>query len=390
MTVSTVKKDELSLKKALRKMDKDFAESDGFLGKDILTFPNKISSSRIIMFSSHLEQSVVLNKPEFPKIFTGYENEVGKYAASYYHTDKELEVVKKIIKFPDMEDSPYLLIVKDENNVYDVIERKAVEQLTEHYGYRYKNRIVDQFEENDIIPADIRLYESDSFDKYGNYCYGVNAKAVYLIDDRTIEDAFVISESLAKKLDSTITEEIEVTINKNDILCNLYPDEENRYNGYKMFPDIGEEVRDSILLARRRLNNDYLLFDLKNDSLNKINYQNDSIFYSNGKVIDVDIYCNADVSELRELDYNKQLISYLENQKRYNQEIVDVCEMVLKTEGAKMSSDLSYLYKRSSIPQKEGFKWVAQKEFDNIIIIFSVMRTNPISIGSKLTGRYGK
>lgn len=372
-------------------MDEEFKGDDRFLGKDVLTFPNKVSSSRLVMFSSHLEQAVVLNKPEFPRIFTGYENEVGRYSSSYYKTDRELEIVKKIVKFPGYEESPYLLITKDEKNQYDVIERNIAEQLTEHYGYRYHNEIIDQYEEGDIIPDDVVLYQSDSFDRYGNYCYGINAKSVYLVDDRTIEDAFVISESLAKRLDSTITEEIEVTINKNDLLCNLYADEdtENKYGGYKMFPDIGENIKNSILCARRRVNNDYILFDLKNDALNQINYQNDAIFYSEGKIIDIDIYCNSDIDFLRDYRFNDQIIQYIKNQERYREEIKAICDEISSDENNTMSSDLSYLYRRVSIPEKEDFKWIAQKEFDNIIVLFRVLKTNSVTIGSKLTGRYG-
>ena len=56
----------LNLKKELEEKNDQYNYKDDFLGKDVLTFANRINSSRGIMFGSHLDQYVVLAEPEFP------------------------------------------------------------------------------------------------------------------------------------------------------------------------------------------------------------------------------------------------------------------------------------------------------------------------------------
>ena len=41
-------------------------------------FVNNCDTQRLQMFSNHINQTVHLAKPEFPRVFTGFENQVGK------------------------------------------------------------------------------------------------------------------------------------------------------------------------------------------------------------------------------------------------------------------------------------------------------------------------
>ena len=253
------KRNNLNLKAELEEKNKEFDHSDAFLGKDVITMANKINSSRNIMFQSHIDQCVVLAEPEFPRVFTNYENEVGKYSSSYVKAEKDYEVVKKISKYENQPDYNYLLIVKDKENNYDVIQRTIGEKLTEDYCYMYHNEVIDSKSKGDSIKEGEVLYRSTSFDPDMNYCYGVNANTVYLIENNTIEDAICISDEFAKKLESYYLSEIEINVNTNDILCNLYGNDDD----YKVLPDIGEETMPQILTSRRRINYDNALYDLQ-------------------------------------------------------------------------------------------------------------------------------
>ena len=376
------KRNNLNLKAELEEKNNELDHSDSFLGKDVLTMANKINSSRNIMFQSHLDQCVVLAKPEFPKVFTNYENEVGKYSSSYKKADKDLEVVKKICKYENQPDYNYLLIVKDKNNHYDVIHREIGEKLTEDYCYMYHNEVIDSKKEGSKIKQDEVLFRSTSFDKDMNYCYGVNANTVYLIENNTIEDAICISDEFAKKLDSYYLSEIEINVNTNDILCNLYGAEDN----YKVLPDIGEETKPEILTARRRINYDNALYDLQTDNLKSINYSTDTLFYANGIVTDIDIYCNQELEELKKYFYNEQIIKYIEMQNKYYKEIISTVEKILRDKTATVSNDLKFFYRRAKDSIDPKIKWVEKTDFDNMIIIVRVMRRNPIHIGSKIVG----
>jgi DNA-directed RNA polymerase beta subunit len=221
-----------------------------------------------------------------------------------------------------------------------------------------------------------------------NYSYGINAKTLYLIDNRTIEDAMVCSESLAKKLVSAKFENIKITLNDNDLLGNLYGNNDN----YKSFPDIGEKVKNSILANVKRVNYAEALYDLKQENLMKINYLNDKPFYvkypKNARVIDINIYSNKPIKEL-DFEYNTQIVKYLKLQEEYYKKLNKILGYIINS-GAKYSDDVAFMYKRSSDILNPDVKWKDDKSyFNHIIIEFLVESESGISNGNKLVGRYG-
>lgn len=372
-------------------VDQKYTGQDNILGKSILTFPNHINSSRTILFSSHIDQYVVLKKPEFPRVFTNYENIVGKYSNSYYQSQRNFKVVEKIPKFntEGLEDYIYTLIMYDSvDNYYDIITKQIGEQLTENYGYLYNNDGIDSKEINSEIDEGEILFKSVSYDQYMNYSYGVNAKTLYLIDNRTIEDAMVCSESLAKRLASAKLENIKITLNDNDLLGNIYGDSDK----YKSFPDIGEKIKNSILANVKRVNYAEALYDLKQENLTKINYLNDKPFYvkypKSARVIDVNIYSNKSIKEL-DFPFNSQIVKYIKMQEEYYKKLNKVLGYIINS-GAKYSDDIAFMYKRSSDILNPDVKWKDDKSyFSHIIIEFLVESESGISEGNKIVGRYG-
>ena len=47
-------------------------------GASAMAFPDKISTVRGVMATRHTSQRVVLTNPEFPRVYTGAENEFGE------------------------------------------------------------------------------------------------------------------------------------------------------------------------------------------------------------------------------------------------------------------------------------------------------------------------
>lgn len=207
-----------NIKEILEQENERLRGKDDFLAKDLLTLANKLNGSRSIMFHSQTEQYVVLKDTQFPRVFTGYENQVAKYSNSIKRIDKDLTIMDKIVK----NKSNYFLIVKDENNHYDIIFRKEAEHLTESYCYAYHNENIDSKKKKDVIKKDEVLYKATSFDEFNNYGYGRNANCCYLICNETTEDAIQVSESFAEKMKNYYLTNIEISLNTNDILLNLY------------------------------------------------------------------------------------------------------------------------------------------------------------------------
>ena len=139
-----------------------------------------------------LRQFVNLVNPDFPRVFTNYENIVGKYSTGYYKAKEKAVVVDKIPRFNDgiNDNHLYFLFTYDKkNDKYDLIVKQQVEDLTEKFGYAYDNTVLDSKEPGEVIQKDEILYKSTSYDEEMNYCYGKNVTLMYAMDTFTIEDA---------------------------------------------------------------------------------------------------------------------------------------------------------------------------------------------------------
>lgn len=371
----------------LENKEKEIKSMDHLLGPELFTLPQYISSSRAIMFTNHLKQMVSLNHPEFPRVFTNYENIFGDLSSSLYKAKSDCVVEKIVPKFEWDPKHLYVVFLYDAKaNHYTCVIKKIAEELTEKFGYGFNNTDLDKLEEGEEIKAGATLWKSNSYDEYNNYCYGVNALTGYLIDNRTIEDAAYCSESFAKRMEAKEVETIKITINDNDLLLNLYGDQEH----HKGFPDIGSKVKNKILCSKRRIDNYQLLYDMKRSNLTNSNPLNDKQFYSKGVVMDVDIYCNQDIDDIPDIPANEQIIQYLKNQKRYWTEIKEVCQKIADS-GATYDDDIGYLLGRAKNYLNPNYKWKDNDSvFSNIIMEISVQRDVPLNVGYKVTGRYGR
>jgi DNA-directed RNA polymerase beta subunit len=370
-----------------------FEGNHNFLAEELLVpNVNKCDSNRVNMFCSHLPQSVVLINGEFPKVFTNFENQVGKYSSGYKKSDRKWKVIAKIIK----NNMNYILVIKDEKGYIDIIERKPCERITESYAYGIKNNYIDKKKVKDEIEKDSILHKSTAYDDDMNFNFGINLRAVYIPwENMTFEDAIVISESASKKLSSHSVDEIVININTNDVLCNIYKDARDErgnfvYGGYKTFPDIGEYVQNKILVSRRRINYDSAFYDMSAKNLSKINYNTDTNFYSEGMVVDIDVFCNADIEKLNDYNYNKQIVRYLKGNISYYEKIVRVLRPFIETKKRNYSDNAAYLYKRAKDIIDPEVRWRNDKsDFDNLIVKFKILRVQNLQIGSKITNRYG-
>ena len=378
------------LKDQLQELEEKYFGKDDFLGMTALTRVGYISGNRGIMTTSHLKQAMTPINPEFPKVFTEYENMVGRNSTGLKKARREWRVIDKVYKFEEG-NHLYTLVVKDEaTGFYDVIQKKLVEDLTEKFGFRYNTEDLDKLQIGDLIPEGSVLYKSTSYDEDNNYRFGVNATFCYTSDVRTTEDAILVSESFADKFRCVEVEKIKVSINDNDVLLNLYGDEEH----YKCFPDVGETIKDSIICATRRINNEQIFYDFKETNLRKINFSEDVLCIEHGeggKIIDINVYSNKSMEEMEINEYHAQVNKYYKNEQRYYRELVESTQdMVI--ENKEHGRNLNYVYKKSKDILNENVKWCEQhgkKPFSNMIVEFLVEREVPLKKGSKITGLFG-
>ena len=391
-----------------------------FLGEELLVpRMNNTDTQRGNMFASHITQLVHLKNPEFPKVFTNFENQVGEYSIAYKKAKENFRVIAKIEK----NQYNYSLIVQyKDSGVYDIINFNHAKNITEDYGYRVNDCIPD-VKPGDTVKEGQWLYKSDNYDEDGNFAYGVNLKALFIpFKNMTYEDAIVISKSAAEKFTSFKTEKIMFSVNGNDVLLNLYGT--NEY--YKSFPHIGDMAGEKVLVASRRRDKRSVLYDFQADHLREIDPDGDEIIYTHGgKVVDINIYNNIPISELRKKKdaFNQEVLSILENQYRYWKEMAEELEKIIpikvsdETEKGKgleeekeqnrypfipdrplereknpnkYTDELAYYWKLAHENCDERIQWRFDgKSFENFKIEFTILKENPLTPGVKITGRFG-
>ena len=379
--------DVLDLEKQLEEKTAEYTGKDDFLGVTLLSFPQYTSATRLTMYVSNMKQYNVLNNPEPPKVFGGYENLFGKYSSALVRADADYEVYAKIDKFMDYPGHIYLLFLYDkEHDRYDVIQKKITEELTENYGFRYNNTFIDKLKVGDTIEQGQTLYKSSSYDEDDNYCFGRNVRVAYMLAPGNIEDAYVFRKGFVKNMVSIKNDIITFSVNDNDFLINWYGDSKH----YRPLPDIGVEIKERLVAARRRQVNDQILYDMKNANMMRPDPLSDKPFFTMGGIVtDINIYSNKKLSDIPETIYNEQIIYYLRNQNRYYREILKVCEDIVHS-GSQYSDDIGYLYARVRENLDPNYVWKHNEDvFGNFMIEIHTLRDIELTVGSKTTGRYG-
>lgn len=355
------------------------------LGKGLMQpFANTNSGTRKLMYSVHLEQALRLLKPENPIIQTGYEIRYGDLSSSIVKAESDFEVVAKISKFVNLPNHHYLLITRrHDNGMYDVIERKSYNHITETYGYLYNNQMLDNLDIGYEVPKDDILRTSFANDRYMNRCDGVNLMVSYISSDKDMEDGIVISESAAKKLASPLIKKVTVFIGENDILLNLYGKDGN----FKSLPDIGEDVEKGILCALRKEKIEECLYMQSIDRLSEI-LMSDEKFPVEGKVIDINVFCN-DPQALEDRYTNSQISYYYKEHMRYIREIVATIDHLRDENGnINMSYELQKIYYNAKY-EIQGMQFEKEKKYDGTLFEVYLLEENIPTVGDKITNRYG-
>lgn len=373
------------LKASLEEMDEKYGGNEMFriLGPTSLSYTST-DSSREYMFTSHLKQVLTLLDPDVPRLSTGFENTVGRYNHAYKKLEGSWEVMDVIEKFPGYNGIYTIVLFNRKTNTYDMIEKKPAESLTEKFGYIYNTEVMDSLRPGDRVTDPI-LYKSTSYDRHMNYRYGKNAMVYYSTSTDTLEDAIRVRRSWAERVKSVEIDTVQVPINDNDVLLNLYGDDAH----YQAFPDIGGCVKNSILCGTRRVNKAHILYDFQPQNMRNL-YSTDTEYYvtKNSEVYDVDIYYNGNEPFPSNL-FHQQLKHYYDQICHYV-DLVYAWATKIKKSGSKYTENVTFLRSRYMHFNDPEYKWKNKdRAFGNIVVEFKVRSTVSLDAGSKLSGRYG-
>lgn len=341
---------------------------------------DKTDAGRSNMFASSIPQTVILNNPERPLVFSNFENQVGEYSSGFLQAEQDYLIIGHFESSSD-----FTLYVIGEDDVVDqIVIPKEVKHITESYGYKVINYITQEILDSGEIKKGTLIFANPCYDRDLNFRFGVNLVSVFLPwKGMTFEDAVVISRSASRKLTHRSSREIFVTINTNDLLINWMGDS----NYFQAFPEVGESIKNRILCGRRRVTYESLLVEMSDTQLR--NFQEDDVLFQlEGKVAKIEVFCN-DAEHLRKYKYNEQLFKYYNEGSEINETLVDLMQQAHEANLA-YSDDLGYAYSRALNADNEDIKWSFDKsQFDVAVIKFTIYKDSPAVIGSKITNRYG-
>lgn len=362
-------------------------------------------SQRLAMLASQLPQAMVLNGGDFPRIASGYENQIGGYEYNSVGVDEDVTVLAVIPKYitghgvNPIRENPYTTVIYRSNATGECsyLNVDTYTQCMDGYGYRNKRMNEHYLSEDNYVPAGTKFTTSPIHTEHG-YGLGINVNAAYLGVDGVTKDAIIISESLAKKMTSTAIRTLEIRISPNQIPLNIYGDDFE----YKFMPDIGELVgADSLIMCLRSITAQSYLLDMANESINKPQYLTDRCYtvpHNNTSIIDIDVLVNYNTCKNLSPIFD-QITKYREGINRYFLRVIETYNVIRKG-GHKCTPILQNLvttaYARLladnvRIPEyskKAAIKLVRKKDpVEFITIRIKYKYDNIVAEGYKLTDR---
>ena len=377
-------------KEALNKMDEEYGNSDKerlkMYSSLSLTFPDKLSGPRAHMVTSHIEQALMIENPETPKVFTGMEKIYGKYTDSLEVSDSIYTVIEVIPKFttPEHSNLSFTYILYDNvRGVYDIKIIESYESLSETHGYM-KKLGPTKYKGMKIFPNEV-LYSSANHDDNMNYCLGKNAKYCYMSIAETEEDGLIVSESFAKKSAFYDIQTYEIPLNTNDILLNIYGDT----NVYKCFPDIGDKVKNGKLLVKRKFSYNKL-HEITSAALMK-EQKTDEVYYAEpeGTVIDIGIFVNNKEALME--SWRSQLHRYYLLINTYHMNLKKVLDPIINNRKNNVTLKLRSYYNKTLDYLNDNIEFSTNKNgnFEVAYLLITIAKQKHITKGSKITDRFG-
>jgi DNA-directed RNA polymerase beta subunit len=370
-------------------------------------FAQFTSASRRIMMSVHVGQSLTLNHAETARIQTGYEAIVGDYDFNQTKLSEDIVILGKIPKYTvgigpnPITHNPRITVIYQglTTNEINYFHLDTYTMGSDDYGYMNKWMNTHLLEAGQYIPKNTDF--CSSYVKNDNkYNLGVNANVIYMTLPETDQDAFIISESLAKKMETTSINKLNISIKSSHIPLNLYGDDEN----YKIFPDIGETVnKNGIIGGFRKPTDSTFVHDVLKENLKTIQYLHDSLYYVHDEstVLDLDFYINKSKYVQQNMNIYAQVFKYYSFKKEYHKNIVDIYYYCVD-QGWKISPAFNTLVTYAMemmLAEKQAHKRF--KKSANVVLVkkktpiefidvtITYMYTRKVTKGFKLSSRAG-
>lgn len=300
-------------------------------------FFRSVSGPRAAMFNKHISQRPTISQPTSQRLQTGVGYELGKY--TYKIEIPEGTFITAVIqKYGNSLTSTAsfrnpvstVIYVNDETQEVDCVDLVRYHSQHQYFGfeYKYNKEAMSNIRNGQRTYVDTVIADSPAKAPDGDYQFGIHANIALTSDPVVIEDGIKISESFAERLKFTLFESRTVNFSNDSVGLNIYGDDDI----YKMFPNIGDKVRqDGIVFAIRDFDDELAPTDLSKDAL-KIPTMFDTCTYGypGAEVIDIEII-KGDTQRTELLVGMQEQLQYHHNsQVRYYRSIYEEYKRLLK------------------------------------------------------------
>lgn len=296
-----------------------------------------VSGPRAAMFNKHMSQRPTISQPTSQRLQTGVGFELGKYTYKI-EIPADVFISKVIPKYGNSLVSTAtfknplstVIFTNDDTQTIDCVDLVRFHSQHQYFGFEYKyNRsILDEIQPGKHTYTPTVVADSPSKAPDGDYHFGIHANIALTSDPVVIEDGIKISESFAKKLKFTLFESRTVTFSNDTIGLNMYGDDDV----YKMFPNIGDKIRDDgIVFSLRDFDDELAPTDLSRAGLKRTTMFDTSTYGEpGGEVVDIEII-KGDTQRTELLDGMQEQLQYHHNaQLRYYKSVYEEYKRLMK------------------------------------------------------------
>lgn len=334
---------------------KDTNANVKLLGLEELMIPflQFTSSQRVSMFASHIVQALPPEHAEHPYIYTGYENIIGKYSFNPTERDQEIYILDVIPKYPEnrgakpLKFNPRYTVIyvgKDDGQVH-YFHLDKYTKGTDGYGYKNEWMNTSMLKPDVVVPRDVIFSKSPSHIGNNGYGMGCNANVAFISFPEVNNDAFLVSDRIARKFETTAIHTMDIDIKPTQAPLNLYGDQED----HRFLPDIGEFVReDGIICGFRSPNDSTFVSDMM--SLNTPYVLHDDLYYAppGSQIIDIDFYASPMKNKVKtDRAMYAQVDKYLQPMSQYWQRVIACYNKVKDNKKISLSPEFSTFVTRA-------------------------------------------
>lgn len=285
------------------------------------------SHPRQTMFGGHITQNLVISNPTLRRDFTGVERKYGKYT-HMITMPVDAEIVKIVRKYPsdysfnhgDVQPLTSIIYRNTRTRALGTVHIRYHNCLHQYFGFRFvlTSRAL-QLRVGDVVAAGTILAHSpsvnpDNFD----YKYGIEAQIACMTIPNVIEDGCVARRGFLEGLKTIAYETRQFSWGKSAVPVNNYGNDEV----YKIFPDIGDYVReDGLIFSSRDANNELAMITMSKDSLQEYDIDDNNCYAkSRARVVNIEVFKGRPSSTVTLTGMNEQAEFYYRKTQRYYDE----------------------------------------------------------------------